>query len=473
MSQPEYGSSQGGGSGGSSGQVFGDYALVEQLSESKTGTVWKAQHRVTGGTVALKMLSRAAIQSNTMVERFRRQVQIMAELRHPNLITAYEGGRLDGVPYLVMEYIEGQDLRTLVKRRGPFPVQEAVEYVIQAAAGLACAHSRGIWHRNVKPGNLMVDRSGMIRVTGFGLAHVEASEDEGNIALTVQGQAMGTGDYMAPEQTLDAKSVDARADVYSLGCTLCMLLTGKPPYKATSWEQMVGAHLTAPIPSLSAARRDVPSALDAVFQKMLAKRADDRYGSMEEVIAALRGAMATAAPPAPAAPAWPGPQGLGQAPLPSPDLQAPFGPTASRPDLSEIPLPDLQGVGPPPLATPGPQSPATPAGAWPAPPPDTYPLAPSPGFQAPAVPTSGWQDLPTTAWPDPMGAAMPAGPSPDFRAAPVQPGPLDASYLKMVRPEPKIPRWVLSVAGYVVSAIVGLCLAYLLIKALVPASHLP
>jgi serine/threonine protein kinase len=481
MSQPEYGSSQGGGSGGSSGQVFGDYALVEQLSESKTGTVWKAQHRVTGGTVALKMLSRAAIQSNTMIERFRRQVQIMAELRHPNLVNAYEGGRLEGVPYLVMEYIEGQDLRTLVKRRGPFSVQEAVEYVIQAAAGLACAHARGIWHRNVKPGNLMVDRSGMIRVTGFGLAHVEASEDEGNVALTIQGQAMGTGDYMAPEQTLDARSVDARADVYSLGCTLCMLLTGKPPYKATSWEQMVGAHLTAPIPSLSAARRDVPPALDAVFQKMLAKRADDRYGSMEEVIGALRGAMATAAPPAPHAPAWP-------------NLQGPAMPAAPRPDLSDIPLPDLPGLGLPPLVTPGPQSPATPAGAWPAPLPDTYPLAPSPGLQtpaaptsawpdlppaplpgpqAPAVPTSAWPDLPQATWPDPMAGAMPAGPSPDFRAPPVEAGPLDASYLKMVRPEPKIPRWVLSVAGYIVSAIVGLCLAYFLIKALVPGSHLP
>ena len=233
MSQPDYGSPPSAGSDGSPGQVFGDYVLLEQLSQSKTGTVWKAQHRTTGAVAAVKTLSRAAMTSTTMIERFRRQVQIMAQLRHPNLIAAYEGGRLEGVPYLVMEHIEGHDLRSSVKSRGPLPVQQAVEYIIQAAAALGCVHGQGIWHRNVKPGNLMVDRSGAIRVTGFGLAHVEA-EEEGNVALTVQGQAMGTGDYMAPEQALDSSSVDARADIYGLGCTLCMLLTGRPPYRATS-----------------------------------------------------------------------------------------------------------------------------------------------------------------------------------------------------------------------------------------------
>jgi serine/threonine protein kinase len=331
-------------------QAFGDYLLVERLSESKTGTVWKAQHRPTGGTVAVKMLSRAAMTSNTMVERFRRQVAIMAELVHPNLVISYEGGRLDGVPYLVMEYIEGQDLRSRVKQRGPLSVEEAVEYISQAAAGLGCAHARGIWHRNVKTGNLMVDRSGVIRVTGFGLAHVE-SEDEGNVALTVQGQAMGTGDYMAPEQALDSSSVDARADIYGLGCTLCMLLTGRPPYKAASFVQMVEAHLSAPIPSLRAARADVPVALDAVFQKMLAKRPEDRYRSMDEVVTALRGSLTGAG-------AW---ADLG------PVLPAVAWPAPQEPTPPTVAWPAPQALAPSSAAWPAPQEPVLPSVAWPSP----------------------------------------------------------------------------------------------------------
>jgi serine/threonine protein kinase len=370
-------------------QPFGDYLLLEPISESKTGTVWKAQHRPSGGTVAVKTLSRAAMTSNTMVERFRRQVEIMTELMHPNLIISHDGGRLDGVPYLAMEYIEGQDLRTRVKQRGPLPVQEAVEYISQAAAGLGCVHARGIWHRNVKTANLMVDRSGVIRVTGFGLAHVE-SLDDGNVALTVQGQAMGTGDYMAPEQAMDSSSVDSRADIYGLGCTLCMLLTGRPPYKAASFVQMVEAHLSAPIPSLRAVRADVPAALDAVFQKMLAKRPEDRYGSMQEVVTALRGSLTGAG-------------ALG--------------------DLGPV-LPSV--------AWPAPQEPATPAAAWPAP-------------QASAPPTAAWPApqepvLPSAAWPSPQEPGLSADLSSNalwndpLSSVGQQPPPLSQSLLRPTAP---------------------------------------
>jgi serine/threonine protein kinase len=306
-----------------------------------------------------------------------------------------------------MEFIEGQDLRSLVKQRGPFPVREAVEYVIQAGAGLACAHARGIWHRNVKPGNLMVDRSGVIRVTGFGLAHVEASEEAGSAALTIQGQAMGTGDYMAPEQTLDAGSVDARADIYSLGCTLCMLLTGRPPYRATSWEQMVGAHLTAPIPSLTEARGDVPQALNDLFQKMLAKQPADRYGSMEEVIAALRGSLVSATP------AWPEPEGPATPALPPTDISSPL--------TSEIGLPDL----------------------------------------------------PPVSWPEPDMGGMPAVPPPGFYSPDTSAGPLDRSYLEMVKPRQGMPPWVFRTIAYGTSILLGLILGALIVKWLVQGSRLP
>jgi serine/threonine protein kinase len=394
------------------------------------------------------MLSRAAMTSATMVERFRRQVQIMAQLRHPNLIVAYEGGRLEGVPYFTMEYIEGQDLRSQVKRGGPLPVQEAVEYTIQAAAGLACAHAQGIWHRNVKPANLMVDRSGSIRVTGFGLAHLNADPEERAITLTLQGQAMGTGDYMAPEQTLDASSVDARADVYSLGCTLCMLLTGRPPYRANSWEKMVGAHLTAPIPSLPAMRPEVPQALDAVFQKMLAKQPRDRYASMEEVIAALRGAMAPGAAVPPGllgtdlpTVAWPEPQVPGMPVAPAPDAQSPVGPAVAWPDLPTV--------------------------AWPEPQAPGIPVAQSPG-----EPSDAWPDVPTVAWPEPQGSAVPLVP-PDLPASTGSAGPLGPDFFEKVKDKPRIPRWVIRAVGYGTAVALGLALGWLLMRWLLGGIGLP
>jgi serine/threonine protein kinase len=499
MSQPQFGSSQNPGSGSSPGQVFGDYALLERLSDSKTGAVWRAQHRVTGGVVAVKMLSQAAMTSATMIERFGRQVQIMTQLRHPNLIIAYDGGRLDGIPYLVMEYIEGQDLRTLVKQRGPFSVREAVEYVIQAAAGLHCAHAHGIWHRNVKPGNLLLDRAGAVRVTGFGLAHVEPSEDQGNAALTIQGQAMGTGDYMAPEQTLDARSVDARADVYSLGCTLCMLLTGRPPYRAKTWVELVGAHLTAPIPSLSAGRSDVPPALDGVFQKMLAKRPEDRYASMEEVIAALRESLATSAAAWQGEPsgdlptmAWPGPQAPGAPPVPSPGLQTPPSafPPAPQPDLSDVPwpaaqqpafpqpeLPNVLWQAPQGSAQPAFPQPDLPDVAWPTPQgAATAPLAPAappglaPGFPSPPATGAAWPDLPSPVWPAAQEPTMAYGAAP---GAPAPPGPLDAPYARPAKPRAKSPRWAMGLLVYGTSAVMGIVLAYFLVKLLLPGNRLP
>ena len=270
---------------------LGEYVLLESLSESRTGTIHKAKHRSMGRVVAVKILSAQASRVPGFVKRFERKMKILAGLSHPNLAAAYEGGQHGETYYLVMEYVDGQNLASLVKSRGPLRVGAAVEYALQAAAALGYAHDQGVYHRNVRPDHLMIDRQGVVKVVGFGLAHVDAgslfSDEEPGAVLTREGLTIGTPEYMAPEQAANAAEVDQRADVYSLGCTLYALLTGKPPYPSKSLVQQIAAHGASPIPSLRAVRPDAPPALDSVLQKMMAKRADDRYASMAEVAAAL------------------------------------------------------------------------------------------------------------------------------------------------------------------------------------------
>ncbi|MGD0899868.1 MAG: protein kinase [Thermoguttaceae bacterium] len=277
------------------GQVFGDYILLELLAESRTGKIFKAQHRAMGRLAALKLFSQQAEAMPQLLERFERKIKILARLSHPNLVAAQAAGEHAGTRYLAMEYVDGKDLASTVRQQGPPTVEEAVGYLLQAASGLGYAHAQGVYHRNVKPSNLMLDRQGVVKVVGFGLAHVEAgapADREGaGVELTAQHQTLGSQSYIAPEQIGDAAHADQRADIYSLGCTLHMLLTGRPPYAGKSAMQQFLAHRGSPIPSLRAVRPDMPDALDAVFQKMLAKRPEDRYQSMDEVIGALRGAL--------------------------------------------------------------------------------------------------------------------------------------------------------------------------------------
>jgi serine/threonine protein kinase len=271
--------------------LLGDYLILDRIGVGGMGKVFKAVHRRMERLVALKILPPGSLDNPTALERFRREVKAIAMLEHPNIVTAHDAGEADGVHYLVMQYFDSCNLKTIVQDRGRLSTDEAVDYIVQAATGLQYAHSKGVIHRDIKPANLLVDSSGEVKVLDLGLVLLPETENESDAAgsgrLTVQGQVLGTPKYMSPEQAEDTHSTDARSDIYSLGATLFCLLTGSAPYSGETTAHTLLAHLEEPIPSLSEMRSSVPPELDAICRKMLAKRPEDRYQSMGELIAEL------------------------------------------------------------------------------------------------------------------------------------------------------------------------------------------
>jgi serine/threonine protein kinase len=270
---------------------IGNYEILDKLGAGGMGTVFKARHRRMKRVVALKVLARNLCKDQSFVQRFQREVETIARLSHPNIVMAYDADEGDLGHFLVMEFVNGQDLASLVQKQGSFRVADAVDCILQAARGLEYAHAQNIIHRDIKPANLLRDTSGVVKVTDLGLARlndkqVGAAPAAAN-ALTQAGGMLGTVDYMPPEQAIDATSIDDRADIYSLGATLYYLLMAMGPYTASTMMAILLKHREAPIPSLSSSRPDVPERLDALFRRMMAKAPTDRYRTMTDVVKEL------------------------------------------------------------------------------------------------------------------------------------------------------------------------------------------
>jgi len=308
---------------GKEGQlVLGEFVLLDEIGKGGMGCVFKAVHRPSGAVAAVKVLPEEAIQQavareagpapdtseaqtgrrSVVLGRFHQEVAAASRLCHPNIVAAYESGEANGTHYLVLEYVDGQDLATLIQEYGPVPVGVAIGWILQAARGLEYAHGKNVIHRDIKPGNLLLDREGTIKILDMGLARVMEEEIVGPGAtlaerLTMRGEMLGTVDYISPEQAVDTRSADRRSDIYSLGCTFYRLVTAEPIYDGETALGKLLAHYEAPIPSLREALPDISPLLDQAFRKMVAKQPEERYQSMTEVIAALRACPEAAAAP--------------------------------------------------------------------------------------------------------------------------------------------------------------------------------
>ena len=275
---------------------FGRYRLFEKLGQGSMGAVYRAHDTALGRDVAIKLLQPELAAEPGFQERFRREAYAAARLASPNIIPIYETGEFDGRLYLVMPIIDGVDLNKVLKSDGPMSPQKAVRVVEQVAAALDAAHKSGLVHRDVKPSNLLMVGEDFVYLIDFGLVH-EASAGR----LTLTNIAPGSPAYMAPERFTAGKTVDARADVYSLTCVLYECLTGRLPFSGGGVEGLAAAHRTNEPPKPSGLDTAIPAGFDGVIARGMAKEADDRYQSAHELAVAARAALTDvhAAPPIP------------------------------------------------------------------------------------------------------------------------------------------------------------------------------
>jgi eukaryotic-like serine/threonine-protein kinase len=262
-------------------KLLGEYRLIELIGEGGLGDVYRAEHRVMQRLVAIKLLHQHQQSSLDRTHRFLQEIRLVAKLSHPNIVTAFDAGREAGQIYMVMELVEGESLADRVSRMGPLSAAEAIHVVRQVATALEYAHARKIVHRDIKPGNLMVNTQGIIKVLDFGLAILNDNANK-----LREGETVGTPHFMAPEQSQGLPSVDGRADLYSLGATLFSILTGRPMFDGEP-EQIALSHQRRDVPNLYEFRPSLDLRVDSIFKRLVAKLPSDRFASASELLQTL------------------------------------------------------------------------------------------------------------------------------------------------------------------------------------------
>jgi serine/threonine-protein kinase len=279
------------------GSEFGGYRLESLIGHGGMSIVYRARSLSLDRIVALKLLAPQLSEDEAFRERFLRESRMAAALDHPNVIPIFEAGEADGVFFIAMRYVEGLDLKSLLKREGPLPLDRTSSIISQVASALGAAHEKGLVHRDVKPANILIasrygpEESDHVYLSDFGVVKHSASRP-----LTQTGMFVGTAEYASPEQ-IEGKELDGRADVYALGCVLYECLTGDPAYDKDSEVALMYAHLLEPPPKVAEKRPDLPPEVDEVLGKGMAKQRDDRYETPRDLAVALREAAGLAPAP--------------------------------------------------------------------------------------------------------------------------------------------------------------------------------
>lgn len=268
---------------------LGKYKLLDKLGEGGMGAVFKAEQNPLKRIVAIKIVAREVMKKPDAAARFRREIETAGALAHPNIIRALDADSVGNTHFLVMEYAAGEDLNRLLKRYGRLPVDWSCECIRQAAVGLQHAHERGLVHRDIKPGNLLIvprpEGWPQVKILDLGLARLTSEVQTAE--LTSTGQVLGTIDYIAPEQAKNTKTADIRADIFSLGCTLYKMLTGQPPFPGENAVEKLMARATTEAPPASRLRHDLPPQIDRILASMLAHDPQERFQTPAEVAHAL------------------------------------------------------------------------------------------------------------------------------------------------------------------------------------------
>jgi serine/threonine-protein kinase len=323
------------------GQRFGNYRAVSLLGEGGMGAVYLAEHPQIGRRVAVKVLRPEMIREQQLLVRFLNEARAANAIRHPNIIEVLDSGTTpEGVPYLVMELLEGEVLSARIRRAGKLPLREAMEFAYQTASALAAAHGKGIVHRDLKPDNLFVvphpgdpGAREMIKVLDFGIAKLQTLPTGGGMQ-TRTGMLMGTPVYMSPEQCLGTRAVDHRSDLYSLGIIMFEMLAGRPPFVSEGFGELVNMHLNVRPPSLRDLNADVTAPIEGLIMKALEKSPEARQRSATELQMDIRNAAG---------------QSVMMRGISSPDLLSetmPGNTAGARAAAVTIPAPAKQGSGP-------------------------------------------------------------------------------------------------------------------------------
>jgi serine/threonine protein kinase len=264
------------------GFFLGKYKLLRHLGRGGMSNVYLAEHVMMRRLVAVKVLPEKKVEDSSYLERFKLEARAAAALDHPNIVRAYDIDQDGKNYYLVMEYVEGRDLHSMVQEDGPLDYDQAADYIAQVASGIQHAHDAGLIHRDIKPANCLVDRKNTVKILDLGLAKF-SQDDLPSLTIAHDENVLGTADYLAPEQALNSHNVDRRVDIYSLGCTLYYLLTGHPPFPEGTLPQRLMMHQTKTPASIFKDRPDAPKDLVDLCTRMMAKSPDARVQTAADV----------------------------------------------------------------------------------------------------------------------------------------------------------------------------------------------